>query len=112
MEKMLEKMLDMALDGLDGAEVGVTREAMAEGFPMHAVLLIGVGKGDVGPLLHVIPRTSTGGDVLEGWTAECGVGEMERLALAMVGGRRQGIFPGAAEEVEGKGARVEDGLGT
>ena len=109
---MLEEMLDTALDGTDGAEVRVTREAMAEGFPMSGVLLIGVGKGDVGPLLHIIPRTSTGGDVLEGWTAEHGVGETEGLAAATVGGGRQGIFARVAEEVEGKGAQVKDGLGT
>ena len=108
---MLDKMLDTALDGADGAEVEVTREAMAEGFPMHAVLLIGVGKGDVGPLLHVMPRTHTGGDALEGRTVEGGVGEVEGLASTTVGGRRQAIFPGATEEVEGKGAQVKDGLG-
>ena len=36
---------------------------------------------------------------------------MEGLALAMIGGGREGIFPRAAEEVEGKGAQVQDGLG-
>ena len=59
---------------------------MSKGLPARAVLLIGVGKGDVGPLLHVIPRTCTGGDVLVGCMAEHCVGEMERLAVATIGG--------------------------
>ena len=108
---MLEEMLDTALDGLDGAEVGVTGEAITKGLPVCAVLLISVGKGDVGPLLHVIPRTCTGRDALEGCTAEHCVGEMEGLAAATVSGGRQGVFPGSAEKVEGKGAQVKDGLG-
>ena len=109
---VLEKVLDTSLDGADGAEVGVTREAMAKGLPTCAVLLIGVGKGDVCPLLHVIPRTGTGGDALESRAAERCVGETEGLAAATVGGGRQGVFPGSAEEVEGESAQVEDGLGT
>ena len=104
-------MLDPALDGLDRAEVGITGEAMAEGFPTSGVLLISVGKGDICPLLHIIPRTSTGRDPLEGWTAKHGVIKTEGLASATVSGGRQGIFPRAAEEVEGKGAQVKDGLG-
>ena len=59
---------------------------MSKGLPVCAVLLIGVGKGDIGPLLHVIPRTCTGGDALDGCMAECCVGEMERLAAAMISG--------------------------
>ena len=108
---VLEEMLDVVLDGSDRTEGGVTGEAMAKGFPTSGVLLISVHKGDVGPLLHVIPRTGTGWDALEDRTAECGVIKMERLAPATVSGRRQGIFPRAAEEVEGKGAQVKDGLG-
>ena len=84
---ILKEMLDMVLDGSDGAEGGVIREAMTKGLPTCAVLLIGVGKGDVGPLLHVIPRTHTGGDALEGHTAEHCVGETEGLAAATVSGR-------------------------
>ena len=49
---------------MDGAEGVVTRETMAQGFPLTGVLLISIGKGDEGPLLHVIPGTVTGGDVL------------------------------------------------
>ena len=60
---------------------------MSKGLPVRAVLLIGVGKGDVGPLLHIIPRTRTGGDALDGRMAEHCVGEMERLAVATVSGR-------------------------
>ena len=56
------------------------------GLSARAVLLIGVGKGDVGPLLHVIPRTRTGGDVLDGCMAEHCVGETERLAAATISG--------------------------
>ena len=63
---MLEEVVDAALNGLDRAESGIARDAMTEGFRASGVLLIGVGKGDVGPLLHIIPRTSTGWDVLEG----------------------------------------------
>ena len=36
---------------------------------------------------------------------------MEGLASATIGGRREGVFPRVAEEVEGKGAQVQDGLG-
>ena len=59
---------------------------MSKGLPACAVLLIGVSKGDVGPLLHVIPRTRTGRDALDGRMAERCVGEMERLAAAMISG--------------------------
>ena len=109
---MLEEVMDMSLDGADRAEVRITREAMAKGLPTCAVLLISVGKGDIGPLLHIIPRIGTGGDVLESRAAEHCVGKTEGLATATVSGGRQGVFPGAAEEVEGKGAQVEDGVGT
>ena len=59
---------------------------MSKGLPARAVLLISVGKGDIGPLLHVIPRTHTGGDALDGRMAEHCVIETERLAVATVGG--------------------------
>ena len=36
---------------------------------------------------------------------------MEGLALATISGGREGIFPRVAEEVEGEGAQVQDGLG-
>ena len=83
---MVKEMLDAALNGAYGAEGGVAGEAMSKGLPVHAVLLVGVSKGDVGPLLHVIPRTRTGGDALVGRMAECCVGETERLATATISG--------------------------
>ena len=66
---------------------------------------------NIGPLLHVIPRAVTGRDALGEWAAEGGVTKMERFAVAMVSGGREGIFPRPAEEIEGQGAQVEDGLG-
>ena len=75
--------------------------------------MIDVGKGDVGPLLHVIPRRAgTGGVTLCDGTAEGGIRESEWLALARVGGWREGVFHRAAKEVKGKGGKVKDGLGT
>ena len=110
---VLVKMVDMALDGSDRAEGGVAgEEAMAEGFPKSGVLLISVGEGDVSLMLHVIPRTITGRDALGKQAAESSVIEVEGLAVAPVSGRREGVFTRAAEEVEGKGAQVKDGLGT
>ena len=47
-----------------------------------------IGKGNVGPLLHIIPRAVTGRDALGEWAAEGGVIEMERFAAATVSGRR------------------------
>ena len=86
---VLEEMVDMALDGADRAESGIARDAMTEGFPMGAVLLISVGERHVGPMLHVIPRTSIGRDALDGGTAEGSVSEMEGLTLATIGGRER-----------------------
>ena len=84
---------------------------MAECLPMSGVLLIGVGKGNVGPMLHIIPRTSVGGDALEEQAAKGGAIKMEGLTSAMDSGRRQGVLPWVAEEVEGKGAQVKNCLG-
>ena len=61
---VLAEMVHMLLYGADGAKGVVAGETMAQGFPLSGVLLIGVGEGDEGPLLHVIPRVFTGGDVL------------------------------------------------
>ena len=44
------------------------------------------------------------------WAAEGGVIEMEMFAVATVSGRREGMFPRVAEEIEGQGAQVKDGL--
>ena len=108
---VLVEMEDMVLDGLDWTDGGVTGEAMANGFPWSGVLLVSIGEGDVGPLLHIIPRTITGGDVLGEWTSESGVIEMEGLAAALISGWREGAFTRVAEEVESKGAQVKNGLG-
>ena len=43
--------------------------------------------------------------------AEGSVIEVEGLAAAPVSGRREGTFTRAAEEVEGEGAQIKDGLG-
>ena len=62
---VLEEVVDVVLNGLDRAESGIAGDAMTECFPASGVLLISVGKEDVGPLMHVIPRTGTGWDALE-----------------------------------------------
>ena len=66
--------------------------------------MILVGKGDEGPLLHIIPSAATGKDALEKQATEVGVIKMEGFAMATVGGGGESIFPGVAEEIEGKGA--------
>ena len=108
---VLEEVVNTTLDGADRAEGGIAGDAMAEGLPAGAVLLISVGERHVGPLLHVIPRTGICGDALDGGTAEGSVSEVEGLASATIGGRGEGVFPGSAEEIEGEGAQVQDGLG-
>jgi hypothetical protein len=47
---------------------------------------------------------------LDGGAAEGGIAEAERCAAAAVGGGGEGIFPGAAEEVEADCGEVDDGL--
>ena len=45
---------DMALGCPDGAESAVTGAAVAKGFAVRSILLVGVGETDVSPPLHVI----------------------------------------------------------
>ena len=99
----LAVVFDTVMESMDGAEGGVTRHAVSKGLTACAVLLVGVGKGDVGPLLHIIQRAVTGRDVLDKGTAEGGVGKLEGLATAMVGSRGEGILSRSAEEEESKG---------
>ena len=84
---------------------------MSKGFAMSAVLLVGVGKGDVGPLLHVMQGAVTGRDALDESTAEGGVDEPEGLAMATVSSRGEGILSWSAKNEESKGREIKDGLG-
>ena len=84
---------------------------MSKGFTMGTVLLVGVGEGRIGPLLHVMQRAGNGRDALDKGTAEGSVSQVERLAPAAVGGWRKGVLTGTAEEEKGEGTQVEDGLG-
>ena len=94
-------MFNAATEGMDGTEGGVTRHAMSKGLTMHAVLLVRVGKGYIGPLLHIMQRAVTGRDVLDEGTTEGGVSEPEGLATAMVGSRGEGVL----SRLLGKGKR-------
>ena len=96
------KVFNSAAEGVDGTEVNVTGHAMSKGFTTSAVLLIGVGEGDIGPLLHVMQRAVTGRDALDKGTVESCVGEPEGLATAAIGSRGEGILTWSAEEEEGK----------
>ena len=99
-------MFNSVAEGVDGTKVNVTRHAVSKGFTTGAALLIGVGKGCVGPLLHIMQRAVTGGDALDKGTAKGCVGELEGLAVAMIGSRGEGIFAWSAKEEEGKGGQV------
>ena len=57
-------------EGTDGAQVEVPGCAMTKGFPTGTVLLVSVGEGCVGPLLHVMQRAGNGRDALDKGTAE------------------------------------------
>ena len=106
-------MFNLVVEGTDGTKVNVTRHAMSKSFTTGAVLLISVGEGCIGPLLHVMQRAVTGGDALDKGTAEGCVSKAEGLAAAiMIGGRRESILAQVAEEEESKGGQVEDGLGS
>ena len=99
----LEEVLDTMTEGMDGTEGVVTGHSMSKGLTMCAVLLVSVGKEDVGPLLHIIQRAVTGRDTLDEGTTEGGVGELEGLAAAMVGSRGEGVLSRSAEDEEGEG---------
>ena len=85
-------MINSAAEGVDRTEVDVTGHTMLKGFTMSAVLLIGVGEGCVGPLLHIMQRAVTGGDALDKGTAKGCVSELEGLATAVVSSRGEGIL--------------------
>ena len=106
----LTKVFNSVAEGVDGTEGGVTGCAMSKGLTMCAVLLVGVGKGYICPLLHVMQRAGIGRDVLDKGTAKGSVSEPEKLATATVSSRGEGILSRSAEEEEGKGSKVKDGL--
>jgi hypothetical protein len=85
---------------------------MAECLTMSGILLISVGKGHIGPLLHVIPRTVTSRDALDERTAVGDVREVKRFAVATISSRGQCMLPGSTEEVEGDNAEVKNCLGS
>ena len=106
------EMFNAAAEGAYGTKVGVTRHAVSKGFTTGAVLLISVGEGCVGPLLHFMQRAVTGRDVLDKGTAEGCVSEAEGLTAASVSSRGEGNLAQTAEEEESEGGQVEDGLGS
>ena len=63
-------MFDAMMEGTDGAQVEVPGCAMTKGFPVGTVLLISVGEGHIGPLLHVMQKAGNGRDVLDKGAAE------------------------------------------
>ena len=63
-------MCNAVAEGVDGAKVDVPRHAVSKGFPMGTVLLVSVGEGRVGPLLHIMQRAVKGRDALDKGTAE------------------------------------------
>ena len=67
------EVFNMTAEGTDGAQVDVPGHTMSKGFPTGTVLLVSVGEGCVGPLLHVMQRAGKGRDVLDKGTAESGV---------------------------------------
>ena len=86
---------------------------MSKSFPTGTVLLISVGKGCVGPVLHVMQQGAVvGRNALDKGTAECSVSKVERLAAAMVSSGREGVLAQVAEEEESEGGQVKDGLGS
>ena len=106
------EVFHVVAEGTDGAKVDFPGCAVSKSFPMGTVLLISVGKGHVGPLLHVMQGAVIGRNALDKGAAECSVSEAERLASAMVGSRREGVLAQVAEEEESKGGQVKDGLGS
>ena len=108
---MGEKVGDVVPQRLHWAEGEVARQSLPKGFAARAILLVSVGEGDVGPSLHVMQRTVAGWDALDEGAAECGVGQAEGFAAAAIGGGGQGVLARSAEEEEGEGGEVENGLG-
>jgi hypothetical protein len=85
---------------------------MAEHLPMSGVLLIGVGKGHIGPSLHVIQRTITGRDTLDERAAESGIHEAKGFAMATISSGGKSVFPRLTEEIEGNHTEVKNCLGS
>jgi hypothetical protein len=85
---------------------------MAKRLPASGVLLIGVGKGHVGSLLHVIQRTVTGRGTLDERAAEGGIHKTKWLATATISSRRESVFPRATEEVKGEHTEIKNRLGS
>ena len=106
----LMEVFNLAADGMDGTEGGVAGHTVSKGFTTHSVFLISVGKGYIGPLLHIMPRAVIGRNVLEECTTEGSVGELEGMATAMVRSGGESILSQSAEEEECKSKEVEDGL--
>ena len=50
------EVFDVTAKGANGAQVEVPGGAVSQGFPVGAVLLVCVGEGRVGPLLHIMQR--------------------------------------------------------
>ena len=92
--QVVSEVEDSALGRVDGAESGVARAAVSEGFAAGCVLLVSVGETNVSPSLHVMRRAVGGRSPLDGGAAEGGIAEAERCAAAAVGGGGEGIFPG------------------
>jgi hypothetical protein len=85
---------------------------MAECLPASGVLLIGVGEGHIGPLLHVIQRTVTGRGTLDERAAESGIPETKGFATATISSRGESIFAGAAKEVESNHTEIQNRMGS
>jgi hypothetical protein len=85
---------------------------MAERFPTCGILLIGVGEGHIGPLLHVIQRAVTSGGALDERAAEGGIHETKWVATAPISSRRESVFPRATEEVKSEHTEIKNRLGS
>ena len=64
------EVFDMTAEGTDGAQVKVPGCAVSKGFSTGTVLLVSVGEGCVGPLLHIMQSAGNGRDALDKGTAE------------------------------------------
>jgi hypothetical protein len=108
---MFSKVENTTASGQYGAKDEIPREAMAECLPTSGVLLVGVGKGHIGSLLHVIQRTVISGGTLDERAAEGGIHETKRVTTAPISSRRESVFPRATEEVKGEHTKIKDCLG-
>jgi hypothetical protein len=85
---------------------------MAKCLPASGILLIGVGEGHIGPLLHVIQRAITSRGALDERAAEGGIHEAEWFATATISSRGKCVLPGSTKEIESNHAEVQDRLGS